>query len=1385
MGWFSSLVGGAVGFLIGGPIGAVIGAGIGATKVGEKVVNTVLDFVLQPFMPSIPDIGGATEAERQQGVLVQRQGSTEQIPIVYGYRKVGGAVAFAETGSTDNKYLFVTYVFSEGLVEGLRELYIDDFQISNDLIPNLNAGQLVNITSGKYANRVQMRFYPGVYYSNPRSSTIGTTVKGDIFAESPTFTSDMVYNGLAVLFVRYEWKKITTPQESEENPFSGNIPQVQVCMLGKRVASLLVDTTETTAYDNNIIRYSTNPAECLLDYLRNPRYGKGLANTDIDWTTWKRAARKCNQTVTYIASGISGPILTMNMVVDTNQTLLSNTKTMLQNFRGYMPYVQGKYKLRIEDAGNETDILSGAALIVQTFTKDDIVSDITYNGIEKSSKYNVVSVTYVDPDQKFSNQTVIYPETEADRQIYIDRDGGRENKYDVTFGGITNYAIAKDMARLIFNKQRRQEGCVFTATSKALELEPGDCIRIQSNLLNFGTDPWRIVSVKINNDMTVDLGCVRNPDDIYPYVRVGEEDDVIPPYIPKGSIIYYPGSYNQLVGLVPPTNAVIPATVVTPITNPAPTNPSGPTGGGVGGGSPGGGTAGPIVTDPTTPPTVANPDTNNSSTPPPPPPPFDAVVAFKSVKATKLSNGNYLWELTLTQPQSATYAYAKFWFRYNQYSQWIERRIDNKPGPGLDFVYNLGELPKGFYPFSIRAVATDDRESTNVTQGTVQLIESQSGAAGNFVATGTAGTVSASLWSLPTAEVLQNLPNSDDIDWFEIRPQLSSGLPLDPRRLRFKIQQIQDATGKPVNFNINGVDIYYRANGDTYWTKESFDFPVTYLPGQIYENNLSGNFGLRNYPTSPSNWSVPGSIAELGQQYQFVVRLRYKDQKPALKQLGPATGRVEWNATGGEAGNPYNVYVYGLKRADLDASGIPQYVGGAVNEVISAAFNTSFLTTDQAPGGAFVSGLDIVPSVRNIVASRLNSILTFNLNIPNNTKFAGFKIRWRPIIPGSDPDFFETETARLPTSANDPTLITKLLDDANYKFGFEYDMVITATVSTSSGIVECTNSIISRHTILNGDPEYSNVYAKMNWQEIETVVAMKRLRDAFPAIPYVNVKSWNKIIQTKWDYYLPASDVEPSKYNSSNFGYNEVYLNTWYELTFQLPSTATHIVVYRRLWDSVGITRSSVTTVSRYYGLGPWEKVRVQKSTLTADAEGWYKINLRGPIAPSYFSQRYQVPNYSSSTLVNNDSLPTYNPFPSDGDSRALNDVRPYYGAGNNQPNALQQAQFLLVIEDGSGEAPRGLLLTEFRTENYGADYKRVRSGFGEGNVKAVQVSDTNASYNTPILAGYGRRLSEALTNTAFNRLHIQGLCPSSTTNFGYGPFNIFLSQPRDGSTVL
>jgi hypothetical protein len=212
-----------------------------------------------------------------------------------------------------------------------------------------------------------------------------------------------------------------------------------------------------------------------------------------------------------------------------------------------------------------------------------------------------------------------------------------------------------------------------------------------------------VVSVKINNDMTVDLGCVRNPDDIYPYTRVGEEDIVLPTYVPKGSIIYFPSAINApRLGLIPPTNAVFPVTITPVITNPPATNPNGPTGGGAGGGSPGGGSAGPITVAPTTPVTVPIPPVNVVPIPPPPPPPFNPVLGLKSSKAISLGTGNYNFNIIFTQPSDGLYSYSIVWWRYNRFSPWTEVRLDTLPGAGGEIPWTLNNLGFGQYEYYVR-----------------------------------------------------------------------------------------------------------------------------------------------------------------------------------------------------------------------------------------------------------------------------------------------------------------------------------------------------------------------------------------------------------------------------------------------------------------------------------------------------------------------------------------------------------------------------------------------------------------------------------------------------------------------------------------------------------
>lgn len=1376
----------AVGNAVSSVVKAVVNVVSSVVKAVVNVVASVVNFIAQPFMgllggmPNMPS--AAAEAERQQGVLLQREGSDQQVPVVYGYRKVGGIVTFAETGSSNNKYLYVVYVFSEGTVEGLREVFIDDWQLPVDLTANLNAGQVVNVNTARYKDRVQMIWNPGVYYANPAASTVGSYIKTNLFAEAPSFTNQMNFNGLAALAVRYEWKEIKTQADADNNPFSGSIPRVQVSLLGKRVAPINSQSPDFS-YDSAPIRYSTNPAECLLDYLRNPRYGKGLVNDDIHWDSWIKSANKCNTTVNYInGQSYAGPILTCNYVVETGQTLLNNVKTMLMGFRAYMPYVQGKYKLRIEDAGNELDILSGVANVVMTATTKpypknqfvgnvtDIVGDITYTGIDKTNKKTSYTVTYVDPDQKWSNQQVVWPETEQERQEYILKDGGRENPGEATFPTLTNYAMAKDMARLLFNKSRRQETLSITVTSEGMELEPGDNIRVEGNILNFNTGsliiPWRVVSVKLNDNMTVSLGLVKNPDDIYPHARFNEEDTVDPVYVPKGSDIYYPSSSNRgdPVGLVPPSSAPFPVVIPPNLPPQVPPPPYVP----------------PQVY---VPPTVVNPVTPTPPAPPTPQPveppkPFTANLSLKSSRAVLISGNTYSYNLVFTQPADGLYSYSLFYWRLNRYSAWQEIRLSTVPGAGGDIPASF-VTTFGIFDFYVRSFASDGRASNRVLQG--QVVLRQNTAEQNPSLSGIANVVAVQTvtdgWTVPASQIDPNPRYNDYIYDFAIIPQTSGGLPLVRRKVYVRMTQIVDTFNQTPNNLIAGVRIYYKQALETYYAYEDklFDDIPGYSPYNPVEFNLAGDFGARYNGL---------------QRYDFVAKLLYRNGGSATKYITPGQGRVEDNGIGLTSG----FIIYGTN---------PYATARGTWQDIPAAFSIS--TVDQAPQGP-KAGSEIVPSIKRMNSDYTKNILRWEFEKPTSSRFSGFKIRFREVVPGTDPGFVTIEVGAVIDQVSQTILYT--LNESGFKLNTFYDWVVTAQYwdPTTSSTVDSDNSLVCRANVpLNAFNVYGNqlVNSVFNWTTQNTKTALGALDAPFAGVPTPGLKTWIKK-QLRQD---PSASQPPSFYRDGVFGVQNSSggagggprdafmtftgttvtnwkLSTYYTLTFTTPNdTFDNIIVYRRVNDTIAANSTS-TAVAKYIGLGAWERITIPRTSITKSG-GVYTLNLRGPISPDLFDPYYQI--QAGKTLYKNIYGPSGN-WPQFNSGVVINTVYPYWGVGNtsfSNTTNTKYVEFLLSIQDLGVVSDKAARLTDFYVANTLGAYTPESDGFISGNVSKINVVNVS-DYNT-FVAGYGRNINEALTGIPLSNLVLLGgtTVPYSNVSYFNTPSaNWIRLQGPDGVTV-
>ena len=115
-------MGGVIDFIV-DVVDTVVDIVVDVVETVIDIVADAVDFITDPFGSLMPDMPSGSPSgpanSAAQGVKLTRRGASLQIPIVYGYRRIGGQVIFAETNGTDNKDLYVVYVFAEGEVQGI------------------------------------------------------------------------------------------------------------------------------------------------------------------------------------------------------------------------------------------------------------------------------------------------------------------------------------------------------------------------------------------------------------------------------------------------------------------------------------------------------------------------------------------------------------------------------------------------------------------------------------------------------------------------------------------------------------------------------------------------------------------------------------------------------------------------------------------------------------------------------------------------------------------------------------------------------------------------------------------------------------------------------------------------------------------------------------------------------------------------------------------------------------------------------------------------------------------------------------------------------------------------------------------------------------------
>ena len=523
-----------------------------------------------PFTDFFSDALGwltGTDFEEQRGTELDTDPNVASIPVLYGQCKVEPLRTLRVSSGDENRWLYQVYVVSEGEIESIDEIFLDDKPITD---------------YGSYA----VATYPSAPTFNGNTKIVVQCFLGTdnqaacpfLINNVPGWTAAHRNRGKAYIAIRLRY---------DDELFTG-APQLTCVARGRKV------------YDprTTLTAYSANPALCLRDYLTSTRYGKGLDSSRIDDTAFIQAANDLEASTTvftqqtwgtpdrvvdsaygplylewdtkpanaFIATGgtiqnasssptktarmvqgynhnqwaqspdtafqvsietISGADFTTadsvyvddpgtllnacNTLINTDETLFNNVKMMLGGMRGNLPYVQGQYSLSIEQ-----DKPSSFSV-----TTDHIIGGIKVKGVRKKDKLNRVTAKFKNPNANWAEDIAFFPEpNSATETALLAEDNGTPLYKEITLPTVKSYYLAREIARLRVYKSRNGLQCSFVGTSELIALVPGDVIDITHPTPGWDQKLFIINSMDIGAEGEVKLSCTEHNGAIWAYDSV-------------------------------------------------------------------------------------------------------------------------------------------------------------------------------------------------------------------------------------------------------------------------------------------------------------------------------------------------------------------------------------------------------------------------------------------------------------------------------------------------------------------------------------------------------------------------------------------------------------------------------------------------------------------------------------------------------------------------------------------------------------------------------------------------------------------------------------------------------------------------------------------------
>lgn len=439
----------ATNIIKGAVIGAAIATGIGAAMVASGgfvwagsflgmegalafftqslVINSVLGFASSALTPKPEDLTSAADLRGQ--TIMQRNTLTTR-KLVYGEVKVSGAVVFMETTDA-NKNLHYCVTMAGHAISAVKSVFFNDKLIKSDLA---DAVQHESDTTSdpNYAGKAWVTAHFGAEDQSADSKLVAET----------SMTSQHQLRGIAYIYTKCAY---------DQDVYANGVPNISAIIQGRAVYD---PRTGQTVYSNNA-------ALCVLDYLRDDRYGLRATDDEVDFDAFSVAANICDELVA-TASGTEKRY-TLNGVIDTGKQPAAIMKDMLSAMAGIIYYSNGKWKVRAGAYVSPTDSLS----------MDDIIGQIKVTTrVSNQANFNAVKGVFMSPEDNW--QPVDYPSVTS--TVFTAEDNGEQRFVDITLPFTTSSATAQRLAKISLYRNREQLTITVPCNLKAFKYEVGDTL---------------------------------------------------------------------------------------------------------------------------------------------------------------------------------------------------------------------------------------------------------------------------------------------------------------------------------------------------------------------------------------------------------------------------------------------------------------------------------------------------------------------------------------------------------------------------------------------------------------------------------------------------------------------------------------------------------------------------------------------------------------------------------------------------------------------------------------------------------------------------------------------------------------------------------------------